>query len=157
MVDIRGHRRLAGHPYKSPSRTSAAQGPQTAFWEITPARGTFPRSASAYSFGGGEGIPMVRGLSQRPESRRRRVDRAAVSGASDCRDARALCGWRSHASPMRAMRCGRWRCASTARTSSDHEGRRGSLRGESGAAFAPESPEEGEDAGRVFLRVRAGG
>jgi hypothetical protein len=25
------------------------------------------------------------------------------------------------------------------------------LRGESGAAFAPELPEEGEDAGRVFL------
>ena len=77
--------------------------------------------------------------------------------ASDGRDARVLCGWRGHASPMRAMRSERWRCASTARTSSDHEGRRGTLQGESGAAFAPELPEEGEGAGRVFLRVGQAG
>ena len=68
MVDIRGHRRLAGHPYKSPSRTSAAQGPQTAFWEITPARGTFFPSAPASFSGGGRvfAFPMVRGISNAP-------------------------------------------------------------------------------------------
>jgi hypothetical protein len=47
----------------------------------------------------GVGIPDGPRSLQRAEPRRRRADRAAFSGASDCRDARALCGWRGHASP----------------------------------------------------------
>jgi hypothetical protein len=59
---------------------------------------------------------------QRPESHRRRAVRAAFIGASDCRDARALSGWRGHASPMRAMQGDqRRRCAGTGCVASDHE------------------------------------
>ena len=65
--------------------------------------------------------------------------------------------------PMRAMRCGPWRCASTARTSSDHDGRRGSplsifeARGVHPVAGASSGPIGGENYGRgsvVECRMR---
>jgi hypothetical protein len=55
-------------------------------WEITPGAAPFSSSAPAYFSGRGEGVLFPNGPRslQRPETRRRRADRAAFSGASDC-------------------------------------------------------------------------
>jgi len=98
--------RIVGHSYIGP----------TAFWEITPARGTFPRSASAYSFGGGRGSRWSADSPNAPNlvvggSIAQQSAVPAIAGT------RGLCA----AGAVMPRRCeasyrGRWPCAGTART-----------------------------------------